>query len=206
MDPAAARCADRYSWWRPGPLQANDVLPSEYFVVQSLTKQFSVLLGKISDVFIPDQTLFGDSYKFYFANFNLNKNPMTTNFYHPTAWAALGIWTPAQWLAIVGGVLDPNTQANNFATDAYDKVNLYLQAVASYNVAGLPGQFSPAFNWSNKPKIDLVAPFGTLSSLAQVTQAVGVLVGSGMTSGLPINYNSESWCHREPVKIFVCKR
>ena len=177
----------------PGPLQANDVLPSEYFFVQSLTKQFSVLLGKISDVFIPDQTLFGDSYKYYFANFDLNKNPMTTNFYHPTAWAALGIWTPAQWLAIVGGVLDPNTQANNFATDAYDKVNLYVQAVAIYNVAGLPGQFSPAFNWSNKPKIDLVTPFGTLTSLAQVTQAVGVLVGSGMTNGLPINFSSESW-------------
>jgi hypothetical protein len=177
----------------PGPLQANDVLPSEYFFVQSLTKQFSVLLGKISDVFIPDQTLFGDSYKYYFANFDLNKNPMTTNFYHPTAWAALGIWTPAQWLAIVGGVLDPNTQANNFATDAYDKVNLYVQAVAIYNVAGLPGQFSPAFNWSNKPKIDLVTPFGTLTSLAQVTQAAGVLVGSGMTNGLPINFSSESW-------------
>jgi porin len=177
----------------PGPLQANDVLPSEYFLVQSLTKQFSVLLGKISDVFIPDQTLFGDSYKFYFANFNLNKNPITTNFYHPTAWAALGIWTPAQWLAIAGGVLDPNTQANNFATDAFDKVNLYLTAVASYNVAGLPGQFSPAFNWSNKPKIDLVAPFGALTSLAQVTQAVGVLVGSGMTSGLPINFQGQSW-------------
>jgi porin len=177
----------------PGPLQANDVLPSEYFLVQSLSKEFSVVLGKISDVFIPDQTLFGNSYKYYFANFNLNKNPMTTNFYHPTAWAALGVWTPAKWLAIAGGVLDPNTQANNFATDAFDKVNLYLTAVASYNIAGLPGQFSPAFNWSNKPKINLVAPFGTLTSLPQVTQAVGVLVGSGMTNGLPINFNSESW-------------
>src|SRR5215471_19147096 len=147
----------------PDPMAAHNIYPSEYFLVQVLSKQFSIVLGKISDVFIPDQTLFGDSYKYYFANFNLNKNPMTTNFYHPTAWAALGIWTPAQWLAIVGGVLDPNTQANNFATDAYDKVNLYVQAVAIYNVAGLPGQFSPAFNWSNKPKIDLVTPFGTLT-------------------------------------------
>ena len=177
----------------PGALLWHDILPSEYFLVQALSKQFSVVLGKISDVFIPDQTLFGNSYKYYFANFNFNKNPMTTNFYNPTAWAALGVWTPAKWLAIGGGVLDPNSQADNFAKDAFDRVNLYLTAVASYNIAGLPGQFSPAFNWSNKPKIDFAAPFGSLTSLAQVTQAVGVLVGSGMTANLPINFNGESW-------------
>jgi hypothetical protein len=158
-----------------------------------LSKQFSVVLGKISDVFFPDQTLFGNSYHYYFANFNLNKNPMTTNFYNPTAWAGVAVWTPAQWLVIGGGVLDPNSQANNFATDAFDRVNLYLTAVASYKIAGLPGQFSPALNWSNKPKIDFTAPFGPLTSLPQVTQAVGVLAGSGMTANLPINFKGESW-------------
>ena len=91
----------------PGPLLNNSTYLSEYYLTQSLAKQFSVVVGKISDVFIPDQTLFGDSYKYYFANFNLNKNPMTTGFYQPTAWAALGAWTPTKWLAIAGGVLDP---------------------------------------------------------------------------------------------------
>jgi hypothetical protein len=165
----------------------------QYFLAQSLTKQFSVVLGKISTVFLPDQTLFGDSYKYYFANANFVFNPHAGNFFHVTSWAALPIWTPVEGLTIASGVFDPNTQANNFATDAFDKVNLYTTAVASYNVAGLPGQFNPQFNWSNKPKINLVTPFGTLTSLAEVTQAVGVLVGSGMTSGLPINYNSQSW-------------
>jgi carbohydrate-selective porin OprB len=177
----------------PGPLLWHHTLPSEYYLAQVLTKQFSVVLGKISDVFIPDQTLFGNSYKYYFANFNFNKNPMTTNFYNPTAWAGLAVWTPAQWLVIGAGVLDPNSQANNFATDAFDRVNVYATAVASYQIAGLPGQFSPAVNWSNKPKIDLTAPFGSLTSLAQVTQAVGVLAGSGMTANLPINFKGESW-------------
>ena len=60
----------------PDPMAAHNIYPSEYFLVQVLSKQFSIVLGKISDVFIPDQTLFGDSYKFYFANFNLNKNPI----------------------------------------------------------------------------------------------------------------------------------
>ena len=63
---------------------------------------------EISDVYIPDQTLFGDSYKFYFANFNFNKNPITTNFYNPTAWAVLGVWAPSTQLAFAGGVLDLN--------------------------------------------------------------------------------------------------
>lgn len=175
----------------PGPLLPHDTLPSEYYLVQALSKQTSVVLGKISDVFIPDQTLFADSYKYYFANFNFNKNPQTTNFYNPTAWAALGVWTPAHWLAIGAGVLDPNSKADNFAADAFDKVNLYLTSVFSYKIGGLPGQFSPAYNWSNKPKIDLESPFGLLS-LEQIPQAVGVLLGSP-SKGLPTNFESESW-------------
>ena len=51
----------------------------------------SAVLGKISTLDIPDQTIFGDSYKYYFANFNFNLNPITTNFYNPTALTALGV-------------------------------------------------------------------------------------------------------------------
>jgi hypothetical protein len=176
----------------PDPVGSSDTLPSEYFFVQAFGKHFSILLGKISDIFIPDQTLFGDSYKYYFANFNLNKNPITTEFYHPTAWAALGVWAPTEWLVIGGGALDPNSRAENLATDAYDHGNLYLTAVVSYTIVDRPGQFSPAFNWSNQSKINLTSPFGALSP-AQVPQAVGVLAGSGMTAGLPIQYRNDSW-------------
>src|SRR5262249_26956033 len=102
-------------------------------------------------------------------------------------------WTPADWLAIGGGVLDPNSMSNNFATDAYDSVNLYLTAVASYKISGLPGQFSPSLNWSNKPKLDLTSPFGPLTSLGQVSEAVGALVGGPLTSDLPANFRADSW-------------
>jgi porin len=54
----------------PGPLSASDTLPSEYYLVQSLSDKFFVVFGRISSLFIPDQTLFGDSFKYYFANFN----------------------------------------------------------------------------------------------------------------------------------------
>ena len=62
------------------------------------------------------------------------------------------MYTPTKWLAIGGGVLDPNTQADNFANNAFNGVNLYLTAVISYQLGSLPGQLSaPSFNWSNKP-------------------------------------------------------
>jgi porin len=177
----------------PDPLLSNSFLPSEYFLVQALSKQFSVVLGKISDVFIPDQTEFGSSFKYHFANFNFNKNPMTTNFYNPTALAALGVWAFSPKFAIAGGVLDPNSKADNLASHAFDRVNLYLTSVMSYDIGGLPGQFSPAANWSNKPKLDLEMPFGGLTSLAAVTQAVGGLLGANSFDGLPTNYKGESW-------------
>jgi hypothetical protein len=50
----------------------------------------------------------------------------------------LGIWAPSKQLAFAGGVLDPNSQSSNLANNAFDKVNLYFTAVASYDIAGLP--------------------------------------------------------------------
>jgi porin len=176
----------------PGPFFTNDVLPTEYFLVQSLRPKFSVILGKINVLNICDRTLFGNSYKDTFANLNFIKNPMALNFYNTTALAAVGVWTPTKSVVIAGGVLDPNSKANNLATDAFDKVNIYATSIFSYKLGNLPGQSWVQFNWTNKPKIDLAKPFGRLSPEA-VPQAVGVLVGSPSTEGLPINFKSNSW-------------
>jgi hypothetical protein len=140
-----------------------------------------------------DQTLFGNSYKYYFANLNFNKNPIALNFYNAQTIAALGIWTPTNWLTFVGGVLDPNSKANNFATDAFDSVNLYSAAILTYRLGDLPGQFEPQFNWTNDPKIDFSHPFGSLGA-AQIPQAVGTLLGTSQsTQGLPINRSPDAW-------------
>ncbi len=108
----------------PGPFLDRDIYPTEYFLVQALTPQLSLLLGKLTIVNIADQTLFGDSAKYYFANLNFNKNPIALTFYNTHTIAAAGVWTPTKWLTIAGGVFDPNTQANNFDAHAFDQVNL----------------------------------------------------------------------------------
>lgn len=178
----------------PDPTEPRSFLPSEYFLVQALSKQASVVVGKISDVFIPDQTSFGDAFKYYFANFNLNKNPITTNFYNPTALGALGIWAFSPKFVIAGGVLDPYTKADRVAeSNSFEKVNIYLTSIISYDLAGLPGQFSPAYNWSNKPKINLASPFGRLASPAAATQAIGSLLGLSTNEGLPTHFKDQSW-------------
>jgi carbohydrate-selective porin OprB len=177
----------------PDPLRANDVLPTQFFLSQSLTKEVSILVGKVAVVYIPDQTLFGDSYKYYFANFNFNKSPVALNFYDAVSWAAVAVWAPSPQLVVYGGVLDPNSRADNFADHAFDSVNLYITSILSYTVGDLPGQFSPAFNWSNKPKLNLELPFGSLTTLAATTQAVGALIGASPTDGLPANFKNQSW-------------
>jgi porin len=177
----------------PGPFFGqHDVLPTEYFLLQSVTPHFSVLLGKIDVLTICDHTLFGNTYKYDFANLNFNKNPMALNFYNTTSWSALGVWTPSKQLLVAAGVLDPNSQANNFATNAFDRINVYGTAILSYTVGGLPGQSWAQFNWTNKPKIDLGAPFGQLPSGTN-SQAVGILLGGPSVQGVPINYRSTSW-------------
>ena len=176
----------------PGAFFTREFLPTEYYVLQALTPKFSMLLGKINVLYICDQTLFGDSYKYYFANLNFNKNPMALNFYNTTSWVAAGLWSPSHWVTLAAGVLDPNSKADNFATDAYDRVNIYATSIFSFNIGGLPGQSWVQYNWTNKPKIDLTSPFGQLSPPV-VSQAVGVLLGSPAAQDLPINYKGSSW-------------
>ena len=95
-------------------------------------------------------------------------------------------------LASCPGVFDPNSQADNFATKAFDRVNVYGAAIFSYKIGNLPGQSWAQFNWTNKPKIDVRAPFGQLLPGTN-SQAVGILLGGSSVQGLPINYKSDSW-------------
>jgi hypothetical protein len=176
----------------PGPFLNNKALPTEYFLVQSLSSQFTVVLGKIRVLTAFDQTLFGDSFKYYFVNFNFNKTPQAPNFTNPTALAAVAIWRPTQWVTLIGNVLDPNGQANNLAAHAFDKVDIYAASIFSYKVGDLPGQTWLQGTWTNKPKIDLGSPFGPLSS-GKILQALGVLVGNTSAQGLPINFKPHSW-------------
>src|ERR1700693_5838735 len=88
----------------PGPLLTHDVLPTEYFLAQSLSTQFGIILGKIDVLNAVDQTLFGDSYKYYFANFHFNKTPQAPNFANPTALGVVGLWTPTHWVTLIGDV------------------------------------------------------------------------------------------------------
>lgn len=176
----------------PGPFFVHDVLPTEYFLLQSLTPKFAVILGKANVLTHADQTFFGNSYKYDFANLNFNKNPMALNFYNTSSLAAIGVWTPSQRVTVSAGVYDPNSQANNLATKAFDRVNIYGITIFSYKIGGLPGQSWAQYNWTNKPKIDLTSPFGQLSP-SEVPQAVGVLLGTPSSQALPINYKGTSW-------------
>src|SRR6202008_1273740 len=170
----------------------NDVLPTEYFLFQSLTRTFAVVLGKTNALKHADQTLFGNSYRYYFANLNFNKIPMALNFFNPTSLAAVGVWTPSKRLTVTAGVFDPNSEADNLATKAFDRVNIYGVTIFSYGIGKLPGRSWAQANWTNKPKTDLTSPFGQLSP-SQVPQAVGVLLGTPSAQALPINYEGTSW-------------
>jgi hypothetical protein len=175
----------------PDPFLTSTTLPAEYYLSQAFGEKFSVILGKINGLYIPDQTLFANNYKFYFANYNFNKNPIYMNFFNPMVNAAIGIYKANEWLTVAGGVLDPYSRPDNLANDAFKDVNLYMTAIATYNIAGRPGQFMPSFNWSNQPQLNLASPYGALAP-AQIPQAVGALVG-GSAAGLPVNNTNHSY-------------
>ena len=114
--------------------------------------KFAVVFGKTNVLKHADQTLFGNSYKYYFANLNFNKIPMALNFYNTTSLAAIGLWMPTKRLTVAFGVFDPNSEADNLATKAFDRVNIYGITILSYTIGNLPGQSWAEANWTNKPK------------------------------------------------------
>ena len=176
----------------PGPTLHNNMYPSEYFLTQALNKKTFVILGKISDVFFPDQTLFGSNYKYSFANFNFVKNPMTTHFYGPVALAALGALAPTHNLLLAAGVLDPNSTADTAGKNMFRHVNIYATAIYTGAIHGKPGQVSPAFNWSNKPKIDNENPYQSVAP-AQAPLAIASLLDLAPPTGIATNYKSTSY-------------
>ena len=176
----------------PGPFFVHNVLPTEYFLVQALTPKFNVVLGKLNVLNLADPTAFGNSYKYYFANLNFNKNPMALNFYNTTSLAAVGVWTPAKPLTLAAGVFDPNSEANNLAAKAFDRVNIYGFAILSYNIGGLPGRSWAQFNWTNKPKIDLNVTVRAVAIWCEFGSRRCPL-GVPSSQALPINYRVTSW-------------
>ncbi len=167
----------------PGPFLVHDVLPTEYFLFQSLTPTFAVVLGKTNALQHADQTLFGNSYKYYFANLNFNKIPMALNFFNTTSLAVVGLWTPSQRLTVAGGVFDPNSEADNLATKAFDRVNVYGITIFSYTIGNLVGQSSAQANWTNKPKIDLTSPLRAVVAVGRSASGRGA-VGDSFSSGV----------------------
>jgi porin len=173
----------------PGPTFWQDTLPSDYSLVQGLSETLDLIVGKINGLFLADQTLFGDRFRYYFANSNFNKNAIYNNFFNTTTLAAVAAWNPRPWVTVAAGVHDPYTQPNTFAANAFNHgaVNLYAEGIFSYDVGGLPGQVLPAFNWSNQPKLNLQSPFQQLSP-EQFPEAVNILVGNDSPSSLPANF------------------
>ena len=172
----------------PGPALSNDIYPTDYYIVQAFGKHFAAIAGVINGLIMPDQTMFGNSYMYFFTNFNFNKTPFFANFYQPTTLCVLGVWAPIKSFVLEGGVLDPDTTPD-FANPVFKYVNLYLQATYSYSIAGLPGNASAAFNWTNKPKLDLAAPFGQLSPMQIADSIKGFAAGGD----LPLNFKDESF-------------
>jgi hypothetical protein len=186
-----------YGLLLPGPEMSDSIYLSDYYLVQAVNKRLFLIGGVISGLFLPDQTLFGDTYRYSFTNFNFNKNPFFANFYGPTALAGLFVWAPSKAFVLEGGVLDPDTTAD-FANRPFEHTNLYLQAMFNYQIGGLPGQFSLAGNWTNKPKLDLASPFEGITP-QQIGNDLAFLQGNTNVPFTPppptltLNYRDESW-------------
>jgi porin len=117
----------------PDPIRANDVLPTQFFLSQSLTKDQHP--GRQGCCRLPARpNPVRRQLQIRFCQLQLQQSPVALSFYNAVSWAAVGVWAPSPQFVVYGGVFDPNSKADNFADHAFDSVNLYITAIVSYAV------------------------------------------------------------------------
>ncbi len=141
--------------------------------------------GKIGTVLLPDQTAYGESFKYHFANYNLNKEPHRDEFLQPIRPRGDRLVSFRPHFSIVGCVLDPNTEAENFvSSDSFENVNLYLTSALSYDIGGLPGQVSAVYTCPTSRRPIWIRRSERWVD-AERRQAIGSLLGVASAEGFP---------------------
>jgi porin len=126
------------------------ILPTEYYLLQALSPQVSLLVGKANLTNFGDTNVFANSYRYQFQNASLNNNLMLGAYAPPSTWGGAVIWTPVPWLSIVTGAVDPSGAADNFADDFFEDVAVLQEFDFTYELGERPGNFRIGWIWSSK--------------------------------------------------------
>lgn len=86
---------------------ANNVgLASEYYLLQSLSPEVMLLLGKVNPTAYFDPNVFANNYRYQFQNFALNNNLILGGYAPVSTWVGSMIWQPTKWFQVSSGVID----------------------------------------------------------------------------------------------------
>lgn len=136
-------------------------LLSEYYLLQALSPNVQLILGKANATNFADTNRFANNYRYQFQNASLNNNLMMGSYAPPSMWLGAIAWQPTSWLNIVTSVGDPGSSAENFADDFFNDVLVSQEFAFSYNVDQNPGNFRLGWLYSSQSSTDFSNPVNT---------------------------------------------
>ena len=125
---------------------------SEYYLVQSLSPEFSLWIGQMNGAGLIDGNQFANSEKHQFMNTALVDNPVVGPFAHYTAFTAAAVWLPTTEHVFIAGVMDANGKVTQTVASTYNPDETVF--VGSYGwlpeFDGKPGRYQIVGAYTNK--------------------------------------------------------
>ena len=134
-------------------------LLTEYYLFQTISPKFQLILGKLNVTNFADSNVFANNYRYQFQNAALNNNLMLGSYFPPSTWAAVISLQPTSWFNFITAVGDPNGSAENFADNFLDDVLVAQEFNFSYEINQKPGNFRIGWLWASIQETNFEEPF-----------------------------------------------
>jgi len=144
----------------PNPVQ-NDTVLMEYYVIQALPGNISLIAGRINASNFLDKNRFANDPRNQFLNLSMDLDPLFGSFLSFSTYAVLLDIPVGKHFRIQPAVWDPNDQPGYYGgtNGFFDEVGLGVQLEISWKLGGhLDGAVRPSFWYNTKNTADLSNP------------------------------------------------
>ena len=125
---------------------------SEYYIVQSLSPEFSLWIGQMNGAGLIDPNRFANDEKHQFMNASLVDNPIVAPFAPYTSFVAAAVWAPTPEHQIIVAAMDNEGRVSQTVASTYNPDETVF--VASYSfmpeIGGRPGHYAIVGAYTNK--------------------------------------------------------
>lgn len=134
----------------------NDTILMEYYLVQALPWDLTLIAGRLNAANLLDRNRFANDPRKQFMNIGFNNQVLLGGFVSFSTYGGIVSWKASENLAVSVAAYDPNDQPGDYAsTDGFfDEVGLGAEIDVSWEIDGLGGALRPLIVYKTENVVD----------------------------------------------------